>query len=59
MAPEIDREEIRRGVPYRHAEVVAREFISVKIDAEKGEGPELTQIYGVTGFPTVVFTSEF
>ncbi len=39
------------------AQVVAREFISVKIDAEKGEGPELTQIYGVAGFPTVVFTT--
>ncbi len=30
--------------------------INWKIDAEKGEGPELAKKYGVKGFPTIVFT---
>lgn len=30
--------------------------INWKIDAEKGEGPDLTKKYGVKGFPTIVFT---
>ncbi|SEW53985.1 thioredoxin domain-containing protein [Chitinophaga arvensicola] len=32
-------------------------FISVKIDAEKGEGPELARKYGVSGYPTLIFTN--
>lgn len=32
-------------------------FISVKIDAEKGEGPALRQKYGIAGYPTLVFTN--
>jgi len=31
--------------------------INWKIDAEKGEGPDLTKKYGVKGFPTIVFTN--
>lgn len=31
--------------------------INWKIDAEKGEGPELAKKYGVKGFPTIVFTN--
>jgi thiol-disulfide isomerase/thioredoxin len=32
-------------------------FISVKIDAEKGEGPALAKKYGVAGYPTLIFTN--
>lgn len=31
--------------------------INWKIDAEKGEGPELAKKYGVKGYPTIVFAS--
>ena len=30
-------------------------FISYKIDAEKGEGPEIAKKYGVTAYPTMFF----
>jgi thioredoxin-related protein len=30
-------------------------FISLKIDAEKGEGPELAKKYEVSGYPTMIF----
>jgi len=30
-------------------------FINVKVDAEKGEGPTLTAQFGVMGFPTLVY----
>jgi thiol-disulfide isomerase/thioredoxin len=32
-------------------------FISVKIDAEKGEGPALARKYNVSGYPTLIFTN--
>lgn len=32
-----------------------KNFISLKVDAEKGEGPELAKKYEVTGFPTMIF----
>ena len=32
-----------------------KNFISLKIDAEKGEGPELAKKYEVSGFPTMIF----
>lgn len=32
-------------------------FINVKIDAEKGEGPTLTQKFGAIGYPTLLFVS--
>jgi thioredoxin-related protein len=32
-----------------------KNFISLKIDAEKGEGPELAKKYEVTGYPTMIF----
>ncbi|HEY9257433.1 thioredoxin family protein [Chitinophaga sp.] len=32
-------------------------FISVKIDAEKGEGPALAKKYSVGGYPTLIFTN--
>lgn len=31
--------------------------INWKIDAEKGEGPDLAKKYGVKGFPTIIFAS--
>lgn len=31
--------------------------INWKIDAEKGEGPELAKKYGIKGFPTIVFAN--
>lgn len=30
-------------------------FVSLKVDCEKGEGPELRQQFGVTGYPTLLF----
>jgi thioredoxin-related protein len=30
-------------------------FISVKIDAEKGEGKTLAKTYGISGYPTIMF----
>ena len=32
-----------------------KNFISLKVDAEKGEGPELAKKYEVKGFPTMIF----
>ncbi len=32
-------------------------FVSLKINAEKGEGTEIAKKYGVTGYPTIVFIS--
>ncbi len=45
---------------YTNPEVTAfanEHQINWKIDAEKGEGPELAKKYGVKGFPTIIFTS--
>jgi thioredoxin 1 len=33
-------------------------FVSVKIDAEKGEGIELAKKYGINGYPTIIFFDE-
>ena len=33
-------------------------FISIKIDAEKGEGKDLTKKYNVTGYPTILFVDD-
>ena len=30
-------------------------FISYKVDAEKGNGPDITAIYEVAGYPTLLF----
>jgi len=30
-------------------------FISYKVDAEKGEGPDISQLYDVMGYPTLLF----
>ncbi|AQG82521.1 thioredoxin family protein [Spirosoma montaniterrae] len=30
-------------------------FINVKIDMEKGEGPALSQVYPIEGYPTLMF----
>ena len=32
-----------------------KHFISYKVDAEVGEGPELAKLFGVKGYPTLVF----
>lgn len=32
-----------------------RKFVNLKIDAEKGEGPEIAKKYGVTSYPTLIF----
>jgi len=45
---------------YTNPEVAAyanEHQINWKIDAEKGEGPELAKKYSVKGYPTIVFTS--
>jgi len=33
-------------------------FVSMKIDAEKGEGIDLSKRYSIRGFPTIVFTTQ-
>ena len=35
-------------------EYMASKFVAIKIDAEKGEGPDLAKRFGVRGFPTFV-----
>lgn len=37
------------------AEFMNKNFINYKVNAEKGEGPDLTVIYEVKGFPTQIF----
>jgi thioredoxin-like negative regulator of GroEL len=36
---------------------LARPFVSVRVDAEKGEGVALARRFGVRGYPTIVFLS--
>jgi thiol-disulfide isomerase/thioredoxin len=38
----------------RVGELVRAHFVALRIDAEKGEGPELTDHYQVMGYPTVL-----
>lgn len=37
------------------ADIINDNFISYKVDAEKGNGPDLNLIYGVTQYPTLLF----
>jgi len=37
------------------AEIFNKDFISYKVDAEKGEGPDLSLIYNVSRYPTLLF----
>lgn len=37
------------------AEFMNKNFINYKVNAEKGEGPDLTVIYEVQGYPTHIF----
>ena len=40
------------------AEFYNAHFVNISIDMEKGEGPQLSQIWGITAYPTlIVFTS--
>ncbi len=41
----------------RVAEVFNTRFINMKIDMEKGEGPELAKRFDVTAYPTLVFVN--
>ena len=34
------------------------QFLSIKVDAEKGEGVDLAKKYNVTGYPTIIFIDE-
>lgn len=34
---------------------IAEGFVNLKIDAEKGDGPEIAKKYKVSGYPTIVF----
>lgn len=36
-------------------DVFNRKFINVKMDMEKGEGPALSQVYPLEGYPTLLF----
>ncbi len=37
------------------ADLLNKNFINVKVDAEKGEGPALAQKFSVGGFPTLIY----
>lgn len=37
------------------AELFNKNFINLKVDAEKGEGPTLAAQFGVVGFPTLIY----
>ena len=39
-------------------DVYNKKFICLKVDAEKGEGIQLAKQYGVSVYPTLVFTNE-
>lgn len=39
----------------RVLEVLNSDFIKLRVDAEKGEGIKLAQLYGISGYPTLVF----
>lgn len=41
----------------RVADYINEHFISLKVDCEKGEGPELAKKYNVSGYPTLLFIS--
>lgn len=45
---------------YTSAEVIKRAaaLVSMKIDAEKGEGPELARKYSVNGYPMILFVDK-
>ena len=32
-------------------------FVTLKLDAEKGQGPDVAKKYGITGFPTILFVN--
>lgn len=36
-------------------DVYNQKYISIKVDAEKGEGPKLAKKYGVRAYPTLVY----
>ena len=38
--------------------VYNKQYICLKIDAEKGEGPEIARKYGVRGYPTLIFADQ-
>jgi len=35
----------------------AANFVTLKLDAEKGQGPEVQKKFGVTGYPTILFVN--
>ena len=46
---------VRETYPDKNvAAFMRKNFISLKINAEKGEGPELSRRFGITGFPTML-----
>jgi thioredoxin-related protein len=36
----------------------AKDFVLVKMNGEKGQGPDLMTRYGVSGFPTIKFLNK-
>lgn len=39
-------------------EFINSKFVSLKVDGEKGEGPELMEKFGVPGYPTIILFTE-
>ena len=39
-------------------EFINTEFVSLKVDGEKGEGPELMKKFGVPGYPTIILFNQ-
>ncbi len=39
------------------ADLLNKNFINMKVDAERGQGPTLAEKFGVGGFPTLVYLS--
>jgi uncharacterized protein YyaL (SSP411 family) len=40
------------------AALLTKSFVSIKVDAEKGNGPELSKRYDVSGFPTLLIVDD-
>lgn len=41
--------------PDARVALLSEEFVPIKVNAERGRGPELAKEYGVSGFPNIIF----
>lgn len=47
----------KKTFPAKEVVDKAANFVPLKIDAEKGQGPEVQKKFGVTGYPTILFVN--